>query len=142
MYLHDAVCDMTTFVLATNSVHTSAVLCDYLDERLREGDVVHAVNSLRGGDETSSDDIRDGEDALNTVASRLGGRVDVETHQLVRENSPAEDVIGYAENVEADEIVLGIRKRNPTSKVVFGSVAQDILLNANRPMVVVPRERV
>ena len=133
---------MTTFVLATNSVHTSAVLCDYLDGRLREGDVVHAINSLRGGDATSSEDIRDGEDALNAVTSRLAGTADVETHQLVRENSPAEDVIGYADDVDADEIVLGVRKRNPTSKVVFGSVAQDILLNANCPMVVVPREQV
>lgn len=133
---------MTTFVLATNSVHTSAVLCDYLDERLREGDVVHAVNSLRGGDVTSSDDVRDGEDALNAVTARLGGNAETETHQFVRENSPAEDVISYADEVDADEIVLGVRKRNPTSKVVFGSVAQDILLNANRPMVVVPREEV
>lgn len=133
---------MTTFVLATNSVHTSAVLCDYLDNRVRDGDVVHAVNSLRGGDETSSTDVRDGEDALNAVASRLSATVDVETHQLVRQNDPATDVIDYADDVDADELVLGVRKRNPTSKVVFGSVAQDILLNANRPMVVVPREKV
>ncbi|SEO27738.1 Universal stress protein family protein [Halogranum amylolyticum] len=133
---------MTTFVLATNSVHTSALLCDYLDDRLQEGDVVHAVNSLRGGDATSSADVRDGEDALNAVGARLGATADVETHQFVRENSPAEDIVGYAEQIDADEIVLGVRKRNPTSKVVFGSVAQDILLNANRPMVVVPREEV
>jgi nucleotide-binding universal stress UspA family protein len=133
---------MTTFVLATNSVHTSAVLCDYLDGRLQESDAVHAVNSLRGGDTTSSDDVRDGEDALNAVTARLGGKADVETHQFVRENSPAEDVVAYADEVDADEIVLGVRKRNPTSKVVFGSVAQDILLNANHPMVVVPREQV
>ncbi|SDM59960.1 Universal stress protein family protein [Halogranum gelatinilyticum] len=142
MYLGVALCDMTTFVLATNSVHTSAVLCDYLDDRLGEGDAVHAVNSHRGGDDTSAEDIRDGEDALNAVASRLSGVADVETHQFVREQSPAEDVLEYADEVDADEIVIGIRKRNPTSKVVFGSVAQDILLHSNRPMAVVPREQV
>ncbi|WP_049894075.1 universal stress protein [Halogranum rubrum] len=133
---------MTTFVLATNSVHTSALLCDYLDDRLQAGDTVYAVNSQRGGDDTSAAEVRDGEDALNAVTARLSGVADVETHQFVRENSPAEDVVGYAEEVDADELVIGVRKRNPTSKVVFGSVAQDILLTANRPMVVVPQEDV
>ena len=133
---------MTTFLVATNSVHTSAVLCDYLDGRLRDGDVVHAVNSLRGGDETTATHTRDGEDALNAVVSRLSEKASVETHQLIRGNSPATDVLQEAEAVDADEIVIGIRKRNPTAKVVFGSVAQEILLQSNRPMAVVPRERV
>ncbi|MFC4357206.1 universal stress protein [Halobium salinum] len=133
---------MSTFVLATNSVHTSATLCDYLESRLASDDVVYAVNSQRGGDETGADDVRDGEDALNAVRARLGGVATVETEQLVRGNDPAEDVLQYVEEVDADELVVGVRKRNPTAKVVFGSVAQDILLNANVPMRVVPREEV
>lgn len=132
---------MTTYVLATNHVDTSAVLCDYLVSRLNDGDAVHAVNSLPGGDDTSSEDAREGEDALNVVAARLGGFADVETHQFVRGNDPADDVLDYADKVDADELVVGIRKRNPTAKVVFGSTAQNILLNSNRPMAVVPLER-
>jgi nucleotide-binding universal stress UspA family protein len=65
----------------------------------------------------------------------------VETHQFVRGNDAAADILDYAEEVDADEILLGIRKRNPTAKVVFGSTAQKILLNSNRPMAVVPLER-
>ena len=122
---------MTTYVLATNDVHTSAALCDYLDERLDDDDEIHAVNSLPGGDETDSDEVRDGEDALNAVRTRLGGTADVETHQFVRGN-----------DVAADELVIGVRKRNPTAKVVFGSNAQQILLQTNRPTVVVPLEEV
>jgi nucleotide-binding universal stress UspA family protein len=133
---------MTTYVLATNHVDTSAVLCDYLQSRLAADDTVHAVNSLVGGSETSSEDVLDGEEALNVVSSRLGGVTEVETHQFVRGNDPDEDVLSYAEEVDADELVIGIRKRNPTSKVVFGSTAQSILLNANVPMAVVPLERV
>ncbi|MDS0299601.1 universal stress protein [Halogeometricum sp. S1BR25-6] len=132
---------MTTYVLATNHVDTSAALCDYLLSRLDDGDTVHAVNSLPGGDETSGEDARDGEDALNVVASRLGGFAEVETRQFVRGNDAATDVLDYAEEVDADEILLGVRKRNPTAKVVFGSTAQKILLNSNRPMSVVPLER-
>ncbi|ADQ66651.1 universal stress protein [Halogeometricum borinquense] len=133
---------MTTYVLATNHVDTSAVLCDYLLPRLGANDIVHAVNSLPGGDDTTSEDVRDGEDALNVVDSRLGGFADVETHQFVRGNDADEDILSYVEEVDADELVIGVRKRNPTAKVVFGSTAQRILLNSNVPMAVVPLERV
>lgn len=132
------------YVLATNSVRTSEVLCEYLRDRLAPGDAVHAVNSQRGGDRTDSVEIRDGENALAAVEDALGGVADVtvETHQFVRGNPPAEDVLAYADDVDADEFVIGIRDRSPTAKVVFGSVAQDILLGSNLPMRVVPRELV
>ncbi|QZP39143.1 universal stress protein [Halobaculum magnesiiphilum] len=135
---------MMLYVLATNSVRTSEVLCEYLRDRLAPGDAVHAVNSQRGGDRTDSVEIRDGENALAAVEDALGGVADVtvETHQFVRGNPPAEDVLAYADDVDADEFVIGIRDRSPTAKVVFGSVAQDILLGSNLPMRVVPREQV
>ncbi|WP_313691296.1 universal stress protein [Halorarum halobium] len=130
------------FVLATDSVSTSAVVCSYLRDRLRADDEVHAVNSKEGGGATAADEMRAGEDALEAVVDELGDDVTVETHQYVRGNEPAEDVLAHAEKVDADELVMGIRKRNPTSKIVFGSVAQDLLLESNLPMRVVPRESV
>ncbi|MFB6092384.1 MAG: universal stress protein [Haloquadratum sp.] len=129
---------MTTYVVATNHVDTSAQLCDYLVDRVSGSDAVHAVNSLPGGDETDSQDVRDGEESLNVVSSRLGAVTSVDTHQFVRGNEPHEDVLDHAADVDADEIVIGVRKRNPTAKVVFGSTAQRILLQSNRPIVVVP----
>ena len=113
---------------------------NYLEPHLDPDDAVHAVNSQHGGDETSAADVRDGEDALNAVRARLSAVANVETEQLVRGNDPAEDVLEYVEEVDADELVIGVRKRNPTAKVVFGSVARSILLNADVPMRVVPRE--
>lgn len=129
---------MTVFVVGVDSVHTGATLCDYLADRVDEGDAVHAVNSLRGGDATSSDDVRDGEDALNAVASRLGVGATVETHQFVRGNAPATDLLEVADEHGADELVVGVRKRTPAGEVVFGSTAQEVLLNATRPVVAVP----
>ena len=129
---------MTTYVVGTNSVHTTATLCDYLGTRVGEGDTVVVVNSLRGGDGTSSEDVRDGEDALNAAYSRLSGQCTVETHQYIRSNEPEEDLLEAAAEFDADELVFGIRKRSPTAKVVFGSTAQEILLNAGVPMVAVP----
>ncbi|MGQ4555202.1 universal stress protein [Halobellus sp. GM3] len=131
---------MTTYVLATNHVDTSARLCDYLVDRVSRSDTVHAVNSLHGGDETDTEDVRDGEESLTVVSSRLGAVTTVETHQFVRGNDPYEDVLAQAEAADADELVIGIRKRNPTSKVVFGSTAQRILLHSDRPIVAIPLE--
>jgi nucleotide-binding universal stress UspA family protein len=129
---------MTTYVVGTNSVHTTATLCDYLGTRVGEGDTTVFVNSLKGGDDTSSQDVRDGEDALNAAVSRLSERCTVETHQYVRSNAPEEDLLEAVAEFDADELVFGIRKRNPTAKMVFGSTAQKVLLNADVPMVAVP----
>jgi nucleotide-binding universal stress UspA family protein len=129
---------MTTYVVGTNSVHTTATLCDYLGTRVGAGDTVVVINSHRGGDDTSAEAVRDGEDALTAAYSRLSEQCTVETHQYVRSNEPQEDLLQAVEEFEADELVIGIRKRSPTAKVVFGSTAQKILLNSPVPIAVVP----
>ncbi len=127
---------MTTFLVGTDTSETSERLADYLADRLAEGDSVYAVNSLRGGDDTSDADVREGTKALEVLADRLGA----DTHQLVRGNSPQEDVLRFAEEHDVDELVIGIRKRTPTGKVLFGSTAQDLLLETDLPVVAVPRQ--
>ena len=129
---------MTCYVVATDYVDTSARLCDYLIDRVGPDDDVHATNSLPGEDETGTRDVRDGEEALNVIFSRLGGFTTVETRQFVRGNDAHEDVLRLAAEVEADELVIGIRQRSRTSKVVFGSTAQRILRQSDRPVVAVP----
>ncbi|RJX42167.1 universal stress protein [Halonotius aquaticus] len=130
---------MTTFVVATDSVHTSAALCDYLFDRVAEDDTVHAINSIHDED-ADPEAIRDGKDALNAVASRLAAVTTVETKQFSRGNVPAEDILSFSEEVDADEVVLGVRKPTETSKVAIGSVSEQVLLHSDRPMAVVPRE--
>jgi len=130
---------MTTFVVATDSVHTSAALCDYLADRVSEADTVHAINSHHDED-ADPEAIHDGKDALNAVASRLTALTTVETEQFTRGNVPAEDVLSVSEAVGADEIVIGVRKPTDTSKVAIGSVTEQVLLHSDRPMAVVPRE--
>ncbi|MFC6613599.1 universal stress protein [Halopenitus salinus] len=44
-------------------------------------------------------------------------------------------VTEYAERNDARYVVVGGRKRSPTGKALFGSVAQSILLNADCPVV-------
>ena len=130
---------MTTLVVGTDAVESSEPLAEYLATVVDEDDTVHVVNSLIGGDDTTSEAIRNGEEAIEVVADALTDRpVTVETHQLVRGNEPVEDLLTFADEVDADEFVVGIRKRTPVGKVVFGSTGQNLLLGADRPVRCVP----
>ena len=59
------------------------------------------------------------------------------THVYVRGKQPGEDVIREAEEVGADMIVIGTRHRSRTGKLLTGSVALQILLDAEVPVVAV-----
>ena len=56
----------------------------------------------------------------------------------VRDDSgdTTEDIIRVADDVDADSIVLGGRKRSPAGKAIFGSTTQSVILNTDRPVVV------
>lgn len=125
---------MTTFLVGTDSERTSEKLLPYLEERIVAGDTVYAVNSQVGGDTSSDEDIVAGTEALELLETAIGA----ETHQIVRGNAPQEDLLTFADEHDVDELVIGIRKRSPTGKLLFGSTAQDLLLETDRPVVTVP----
>lgn len=50
---------------------------------------------------------------------------------------PADDIINAAEEVAADEIVIGLRRRSPVGKLILGTNAQRILLDAGCPVLAV-----
>lgn len=127
------------YLIATNAVDDSQTLCDSIRTQVGDGDTVYALNSLHGGDDTSSEDVEAGRDAIEQVTTELGDIASVETHQLIRGNDPATDILDFAQEHDVDRIVIGIRKRSPTGKAVFGSTAQDVLLSADRPVLAIPR---
>ena len=63
--------------------------------------------------------------------------VEHEVRQLVRGLEPAEDLIAAAEESDADVIVIGLRRRTPVGKLILGSNAQRILLDAPCPVLAV-----
>lgn len=75
------------------------------------------------------------EDVLD--ADALSGSVDVEFVGL--DGEPADAVLDYAAEVDARYVVIGGRDRSPAGKALFGSVAQTVILEADRPVVVAGR---
>ena len=57
--------------------------------------------------------------------------VSYDLRQLVRGFEPAEDLISIAEANDAELIVIGLRRRSPVGKLILGSNAQRILLDAH-----------
>jgi nucleotide-binding universal stress UspA family protein len=96
------------------------------------------INSHRGGREFEREDALESQSQLDEVKKELhSAGVEHEIRQLVRGMDPAEDLINVAAEVSADLIVIGLRRRSPVGKLILGSNAQRILLDAPCPVLAV-----
>ncbi len=106
-----------------------AALARAVEEAKGRGSRLVVINSHRGGlDEEAA---REAESELEGAAEEMkAAGAEVEVRQLVRGNEPAEDLIAVANETGADLIVIGLRRRTPVGKLILGSNAQRILLDA------------
>lgn len=89
------------------------------------------INSNRGGRDVEDETAKAAEAELQRARDDLTAEgLTVDVRQLVRGNEPAEDLIAVATETDADLIVIGLRRRTPVGKLILGSNAQRILLDA------------
>ncbi|GMA31468.1 hypothetical protein GCM10025875_14600 [Litorihabitans aurantiacus] len=75
---------------------------------------------------------------LDGVRSRLDeAGLGYEVRQVDRGRDVADDLIDAAEASDAELIVIGLRRRSPVGKLILGSNAQRILLDAPTPVLAV-----
>ncbi|MFW6283770.1 MAG: universal stress protein [Desulfosalsimonas sp.] len=99
---------------------------------------VYVVASMEKGTEEEQKTITQLEAALKDAEEQLKKEdIACETHLLVRGMTPDEDLLAYAREQNVDEIVIGIRKRSRMGKLLFGSTAQFLILNAHCPVLTV-----
>jgi nucleotide-binding universal stress UspA family protein len=78
------------------------------------------------------------ESELEAIENRLSAEgVACETHLLVRGVEAGEDLVRFAEEQQIDAIVIGVRRRSNVGKLIFGSIAQYIIINAHCPVITV-----
>ena len=105
------------------------------ESRLRE-EPLHVVNTSRGDSLVDSRFASDA--ALAAVRARLEeSGVVHEIDQHVGTSEASDELVDIADRVRASLIVIGLRRRSPTGKLITGSQAQRILLDANCPVLAV-----
>lgn len=110
------------------------------EAQLRSSSLV-IVNSHRGGREFDGTDAIQTEAQLHEVKTALeASGVKHEVRQLIRGMDPAEDLVNIAKEVDAEFIIIGLRRRSPVGKLILGSNAQRVLLDAPCPVLAVKSE--
>jgi nucleotide-binding universal stress UspA family protein len=120
---------------APGSIGDAALTRAVAEARLRDGRLV-VVNSSRGDAAVDNRYLQDDE------ASELGQRLDAAgvpwtMRRPVRGRDAAQEVLDTAEDVRADLVVIGLRHRSPVGKLILGSTAQRVLLDARCPVLAV-----
>ena len=105
------------------------------EARLRD-QPLHVVKSSRG--DALVDSRFASEEALDRARARLDAAgVVYEIDQRVAGHEASDEVVDAADRVKASLIVIGMRRRTPTGKLITGSQAQRILLDAHCPVLAV-----
>jgi len=131
---------VTIVVGYTPTPQGDAALTFALDEADRRGEGLYVLNTSRGDklvDPRYADDQQ-----LAAARRRLEeSGVEFELHQRVDGQDASDHVLEAAQELGASAIVIGIRRRSPTGKLLFGSEAQSILLEADCPVLAVKAPR-
>ena len=97
---------------------------------------LHVVNTSRG--DSLVDNRFASEEALAAVRAQLDSSgVVYEIDQQVGGHQAADELVETADRLRASLIVIGLRRRTATGKLLTGSQAQRILLDANCPVLAV-----
>jgi nucleotide-binding universal stress UspA family protein len=114
----------------------AALAASIAEARLRGADLV-VVNSHRAhhDDVEARERIRAELDDVRTRVGEAGVTVDVRHPDSGL--AASEDLLNIVQEVDAELVVIGLRRRTPVGKLILGSNAQRILLDAPCPVLAV-----
>ena len=99
------------------------------------GAKVDVITSMEKGTEAQREKIEQAERGLEWAKSLFtDSDIDCSTHLLIRGIPPGEDLVQFAEEQNADENVIGVKRRSKVGKLLMGSTAQYVILKAGCPV--------
>lgn len=97
---------------------------------------VYVIFSMIGGREIPRQVFVNAEHELAYAENLLKEeKIACETQLSVRGMEAGEDIVSYAGEIRADEIIIGVRRRSRVEKLLMGSTAQYVMINAPCPVV-------
>ena len=131
---------MTVVVGFVPSPEGWAALDAALAECGRRGTGLVVVNTTRADRLVDPSYAQEEEvDRLTAVLAASG--VAHEVRRFTSSKYPDEDVVTTADEVDAEVVVIGLRKRSATGKLLMGSTSQRLLLSIDRPVLAVKAAR-
>ena len=127
------------FLVGYNGSEASGLALDQAGRYAKAVDAsVYVVISMEGGAGEKAADIQKATDELEGIKRILKNEgVKCEVSQLARGLSPGEDLVRFAAENRIDHVFVGIGKRSRVGKLLLGSTAQYIILNAPCPVTTV-----
>ena len=99
---------------------------------------IFLVQSMVGGSEVPKKDFENTERELEYQKNQFKNKnIACESLLSVRGLEPGEDLVRLAKEEQVDEIIVGVKRRSKVGKLIFGSTAQYVILNAPCPVVTV-----
>lgn len=99
---------------------------------------VDIVTSMEKGTEQQQQAIEEAENGLEWAKSVFADKgLECRTHLLIRGLAPGEDLLEFARENNVDEIIVGVKRRSKVGKLLMGSTAQYVILQASCPVVTV-----
>ncbi|RLB92088.1 MAG: universal stress protein [Deltaproteobacteria bacterium] len=93
------------------------------------------VTSMRGGESVELEKFDQAEETLENAKEFIEKQgIKVETKFLVRGLNPGEDLVNFSREAKVDAIIIGVKSRSKVGKLVFGSTAQVVILEADCPV--------
>ena len=99
---------------------------------------IHILTSTPYGPELETAEYEETKATLERLKNDFRAEgIACETHMITRSLSPGEDLIDFAKHHAIDKIIIGTKKKSKIGKLLMGSTAQYVVLEAECPVVVV-----
>lgn len=99
---------------------------------------VLVVTSMLEGTEKDQKKILEAENNLDQAQVFFTAQgIACEKHLLIRGMEAGEDIVAFANEKRVDEIIIGVKSRSNIGKLLFGSTAQTVILEADCPVITV-----
>jgi nucleotide-binding universal stress UspA family protein len=98
---------------------------------------IDVVNCMAQSHKLRHEEISKAESNLEKEIRKLlnGDPPNYDTHLVITNVSAGEELVDYAKRNKLDEIIIGFKRRSKVGKLMFGSTAQYVILNAPCPVV-------